>query len=252
MRVIDYTKGLTNYQQFFPEDSCILFYGSLHVATQIVKELSWIPGIIGSLENYYCTHYYGYLEKWLLNADYCILPLQDLSRRVALAEDPVINNLMGNENRLFVRPNSPLKPFPGSVYSRKELADLQGLMRRHYLDSPDLLVAIAKENEIEAEWRVVIAQGQVLSSSQYKQSGKFHYQQGMPDDVRKLAEEVARCGWQPDPIWVLDLCWSKGNAYILEINFLSCSALYKCNLHPIIQEASRIAREEWHKRQQSG
>lgn len=198
------------------------------------------------------TDYYAYLEKWLLNADYCILPLADLSRRVALAEDPAIDNLMGNKNRLFVRPNSPLKPFPGSVYSRKELADLQGLTRRYYLDSPDRLVAIAKVNEIEAEWRVVIAQGQVLSSSQYKQSGKFHYQQGMPDEVKKLAQEVAKCSWQPDPIWVLDLCWSKGNAYVLEINFLSCSALYKCNLNPIIQEASRIAQEKWDKMQQAG
>lgn len=250
VRVIDYTRGFTDYERFFPEDSCILFYGSLHVAMQILsnktrRELLWIPGIIGTLHNYHCTHYYSYLEKWLLNDRYCILPVEDLSRRVALAEDSVMENLMGDGNRLFVRPDSPLKPFSGSVYSRKELADLQGFMRRHYLDSPEMLVVIAKEKEIEAEWRVVIVEGQVLSSSQYKQSGKPYYQQGMPDEVQRVAEEVAECGWQPDPIWILDLCWSKGNAYILEINFLSCSSLYKCDSSLIVKEASRIAQEEW-------
>ncbi len=252
VRVIDYTRGFTDYERFFPEDECILFYGSLYVALRILGDktqprLPWVPGIIGTSQNYYCTHYYGNLEKWLLNAHYYILPLEELSRRVAIAEDPVLENLIKDGNRLFVRPDSPLKPFPGGIYSRKELADLQGFMRGHYLDTSEILVVIAPENEIEAEWRVIIAQGQVLSASQYKESGKPCYQQGMPDEVRRLAKEVAGCSWQPDPIWVLDLCWSKGSAYIMEINFLSCSALYKCDLTLIVKEASRIVQEEWDK-----
>lgn len=251
VRVIDYTRGFTDYERFFPEDECILFYGSLHVALRILdnktqRGLPWVPGIIGTFQNYSCTHYYGYLKKWLFNDRYCILSLWDLSYRVA-QEAPVLKNLIGDAKRLFVRPDSCLKPFPGSIYSRKELADLQGFMRGHYLDALDMLVVIAPEKEIEAEWRVVIAQGQVLSASQYKQSGKPCYQQGMPDEVQRLAQEVAGCEWQPDPIWVLDLCLSKGSVYIMEINFLSCAALYRCDLSPIVQEASRIAQEAWDK-----
>lgn len=177
VRVIDYTRGLTDYERFFPENECILFYGSLHVATRILgdqdrKGFPWVPGIIGRMQNYYCTQYYAYLEKWLLNADYCILSLGDLSRRVAQVEDQEIDNLIGESQKLFVRPDSPLKPFPGGVYSRKELASWQDFMRRNYLDTPELLVVIAPEKQIEAEWRTVIAQGQVLSSSQYKQFGE--------------------------------------------------------------------------------
>lgn len=250
VRVIDYTRGLTDYKRFFPEDECILFYGSLHVAMRILDDktgsgLPRTPGVIGTLQNYYCTNYYTYLGKWLLNAHYCILSLEELSRRVTIAKDLVLDHLIGDSKRLFVRPDSPLKPFPGGVYSRKELADLQGFMRGNYLDTPEMLVVIAKENQIEAEWRVVIAQGQVLSASQYKQFGEPCYQQGMPDDIQRLASEVAKCGWQPEPIWVLDLCRSNGSPYILEIGFLSCSALYKCDLSLIVKEASRIAQKEW-------
>lgn len=249
-RVIDYTNEITDYERFFPPDECILFYGSLYIAEKILgyntgQRLPWIPGIIGTIQNYYCTNYYPYLEKWLLNARGGILPLNDLSSRIHKAEDNVINNVMGDSERLFVRPDSPLKPFAGKVYSRKELADLQEFMRRNYLDDPEMLVVIAAENQIEAEWRVVIAEGQVLSASQYRHSGNPYYQEGMPDDIRKLAQEVAKCEWQSDPIWVLDLCSSKGSAYIMEINFLSCSALYKCALKPIVKEASRIAQQKW-------
>jgi hypothetical protein len=67
----------------------------------------------------------------------------------------------------------------------------------------------------------------------------------MPDTVQALAQEVAFCEWQPDSIWVLDLCWSKGAAYVLEINFFSCSAFYKCDLHFIVREASRVAQQKW-------
>ena len=250
-KIIDYTRGITDYERFFPENECILFYGSLYIAEKILgdknrQRLPWVPGIIGTIQNYYCNYYYPYLKQWLLNAKYLILPLADLSRRIAQAEDRVIENIIGNSPRLFVRPDSPLKPFAGKVYSRTELADLPSFMRRNYLDNPEMLVVIAPEIEIEAEWRVAIARGQVLSASEYKQSGKPYYRTGMPDDMQKLAEAVAGCGWEPDPIWILDLCRFKGSAYVIEINFFSCSALYKCNLNPIVREASRIAQEKWY------
>lgn len=72
VKVIDYTRGLTDYQHFFPADECILFYGSHYIAEQILGTsaqpgLSWKPGIIGTIAHYNCTHYYPYLQQWLLN-----------------------------------------------------------------------------------------------------------------------------------------------------------------------------------------
>jgi hypothetical protein len=67
----------------------------------------------------------------------------------------------------------------------------------------------------------------------------------MPEEVFLLAQEVAACGWQPDSTWVLDLCISEGKAYILEIGFFSCAALYRCELSPIVREVSKIAFLKW-------
>lgn len=112
-------------------------------------------------------------------------------------------------------------------------------MKRDY--SEDMLVVVAPERRIEAEWRVVVAEGQVLTASQYKQDGKPSYQSELPDAVQTLAETIAACEWQPDPIWMLDLCWADGAAHVLEINLFSCAAFYQCDLAALVKAASKIA-----------
>jgi ATP-grasp domain, R2K clade family 3 len=248
--VIDYLGGYANYEQFFPDNECILFYGSLKAASRILGDKTrrgypWVPGLIGTMANYHCAYYFSYLGQWLLNSSYCILPLSELFRRLANDNDTVIQSLLGREDQLFIRPSSPLKPFTGAAYPLEQLSDLKGFMSRNGLHSREMLVVIAPIAEIEAEWRVVICEGRVLTASQYQKSGQPYYQSGMPNEIRALAEEIAQCGWQPDPIWILDLCWSNRKAYLMEIGTLSCSAFYECDLTLIVQEASRIAQEEW-------
>lgn len=244
VKIIDYTRGITDYQRFFPKTECIIFYGSLHIAQQMLsRNLSWIPGIIGTIEHYCCTAYYPHLNPWLLNAEGYILPLSELSS--SSADNPKLLLSLEQSKRLFIRPNSPLKPFAGGLYSPKELTDLDSFMKRHYLEDPNILVVVAPEKPIEAEWRVIISQGQILCASQYRQFGKPYYQSGMPEVVQRVASEVAQQQWQPDPIWVLDLCCSDNFAYVLEVNFLSCSALYQCDLSSVVREASNIAWKKW-------
>ena len=243
VRVIDYTKEDTDFTRFFPKEECILFYGSIHVASKIWI-LPWTPGVIGKINNYYCTNYYQYLSKWLLNTPHYILPLKDLCYRVA-NKDLDILNLAQETKRLFVRPDSPLKLFGGNVYSLSEIATQQEFIRSILVEDENILVVVAKERQIEGEWRVFVSDGKIIGASQYKQFGKPFYTEGMPEEVNLLAEVVAGCGWQPDSIWVLDLCISEGKPYVLEIGFFSCAALYHCNLNSIVKEASRIAFLEW-------
>ncbi|MGL5063978.1 MAG: ATP-grasp domain-containing protein [Microcoleus sp.] len=249
VKIIDYTRGLTDYQQFFPQTECAIFYGSLYIAERILScNESWKPEIIGTIENYHCTAYYPHLKPWLLNAEGYILPLSELS--ASIAENPKLLFNLEESKRLFLRPNSPLKPFAGGLYSHREIADLESFMKRHYLEDPNMLVVVAPEKSIAAEWRSIIAKGQILCASQYRQFEKPYYQSGMPDVVRQVAEAVAKQQWQPDRIWVLDLCCSNNLAYVLEINFLSCSALYQCNLSLVVKEASEVGWKQWIQKQQ--
>jgi hypothetical protein len=249
VKIVDYTRGITDYQHFFPQTECVIFYGSLYIAEQILSwDLSWKPGIIGTIEHYYCTAYYPHLKPWLLNAGGDILPLSELSASAAQNPQSLFN--LEESKRLFVRPNSPLKPFAGSLYSVREVADLDNFMQRHYLEDPNILVVVAPEKFIEAEWRAIVAGGKILSASQYRQFEKPYYQSGMPENLRQVAEAVAQQQWQPDSIWVLDLCYSDHLAWVLEINFFSCSALYECDLNSVVREASDAAWKQWVQQQQ--
>lgn len=243
VRVIDYAREDTDFTNFFPEEECILFYGSIHIASKILI-LPWVPGIIGEIKNYYCTNYYQYLSKWLLNSPYYILSLKDLCYRVA-NRDPGLHNLAQDTKRLFVRPDSPLKLFAGNVYSLSEISVLQEFMRRLPVEDNNMLVVVAKERQLDGEWRVIVSDGKIVGASQYRQFGKPFYTEGMPEQVHLLAQEVTACGWQPDSIWVLDLCICEGKAYIVEIGFFSCAALYHCNLSSVVREASKIALRKW-------
>lgn len=169
-----------------------------------------------------------------------MLPLAELSQRIAWG-DPTLATLRGH-NRLFIRPDSPTKPFPGNVHSVPNLIHLQNVIKRDYSDQ--MLVVVAPEQPIEAEWRAVIADGQVLTASQYKQNNQPKYCLGLPDAVQALAKTVAG-GWQPDPIWILDLGWVDGAAYIVEIGMFSCAAFYHCDLSSIVEAASTIAQLKW-------
>lgn len=248
-KVIDYTNGVVNYKNFFPKDECILFYGSHYIAEQIVgsatqPSLNWAPGILGTIKHYYCTQYYPYLKPWLLNHQYLIVPLVELLKRLE-QRDSEVGKILGDNTRLFVRPDSPTKTFTGSIFPCSQLRDLQKVMSSYYSD--EMLVVVAPEQKILAEWRVVVVEGEVLTASQYKQNHNISLKRGLPDAVHHLAKEVVGYGWEPDLIWILDLCWAKDRAYVLEINLFSCAAFYNCDLQLIVKEASRIAQEVWHK-----
>ena len=66
----------------------------------------------------------------------------------------------------------------------------------------------------------------------------------MNSDVVRFASEVAG-GWEPDPIYVIDICESESRMYLLEINAFSTSGLYDCDVKPIIEAAGDLAMEEW-------
>ena len=245
--MIDYTNGVVDYEHFFPKDECILFHGSHYVAERIMGSsnrpgLNWLPGVLGTVKHYYCTQYYPKLEPWLLNNPSLILPLSELVKRLDKG-DSAIGKILGNNTRLFVRPDSPSKSFTGGLFPSAQLKDLQQVMGSYYSD--EMVVIVAPEQEIIAEWRVVIVDGQVLTASRYKKNNDMSLERELPDPVQRLVEEVLRCGWQPDPIWILDLCWAKDRPYVLEANLFSCAAFYQGDLRLIVREASRIAQKMW-------
>jgi hypothetical protein len=64
--------------------------------------------------------------------------------------------------------------------------------------------------------------------------------------VRAYAEGMlAEARWQPDPIFMLDVCESAGQLWLVELNGFSCSWLYECDLSAVVARASELAARAW-------
>ena len=108
------------------------FHGSLGNASRIHAELGWSPGSYCDASAFCCSAWYDSAREWLLHSDWRFLPANtfvDTVTDVAAA--------LGCTDRIFVRPDSPLKPFSGRVL---DLADISLAKLDHgfYFDDESL------------------------------------------------------------------------------------------------------------------
>jgi hypothetical protein len=222
-------------------DGCVLFYGSLNLMRQLLREKSWIPCGWCTLKNFECSTYYTYFGKFLLNQDYIMMPATELLRQKEFVYDK-----MGIDGCVFVRPSSGFKEFAGAVVPLEEM-NKNALGFGFYHENPELLTVVTAPKVITKEWRFVVAKKKVITGSQYRLGKDVE-----PELVDTTCEAalyaqsiVDAVEWEPDPIYTLDVCESNGELFLLELNAFSTSGLYDCDLETIVRVASEMAVEEW-------
>lgn len=216
----------------FNMDDCVIFYGDIDFVRQVRIKAPFIPGAWCNFENMKCSTYFAHLGGHLLNKQYFMLPVGDLLRRW----DDLVGHTTGNS--WFIRPNSGAKPFTGYVVKPGERHKIESLIATI---GPEVLVVVAPEKQIDAEWRFVICNGKVVTGCRYLPDESVFF----PRSSLRLAQAIASCKWQPDIGYTVDIAESSGKMYLLEINSFSCAGLYMCDLESIIRELSQAAIEEW-------
>ena len=221
--------------------NCVIFQGSINLALQLNSQKKWLPGAWLSARNYECTTYYAYLGKYLFNDKYIILPRDEVKRRLRWLYDEAFGT---RYQELFFRPSSGLKPFTASLVHELNFPSLWGWVEE-FTDKESMIVISTPKNILN-EWRFVVAEKEVITGCQYEKSGELNFQEGYSNKAKNLAETIAKEEFEPDPMYVIDICeGSDNNMYLLEINSFSCSGLYACELKPIVKKASEIAYKEW-------
>jgi hypothetical protein len=229
-----------SYRRAFPPDSCVLTVGDIEFVLRIGREERWTPGVFAAIANFACSSYYCEFGKYLLNDPYVMLPFGELGRRREFLFDVV-----GRNGRVFIRPDSPLKLFTGQIATSETFdADLEFM--GFYEFPRDSLVVVSGPHDLDAEWRFVVANRQVVAGSQYKQAGEMSIQPEFDSSAFELAGQIASENYQPDPVWVLDVCRTRQGAYrLLEIGGFSFADLYACDKQRIVAAASDAALAAW-------
>ena len=220
---------------------CVVFYGTLNLGRKLQKESAWVPGVYCNFQNMCCNTYYSYWAKYLLNSDYIMLPIMEIKRR----KDDIFNEF-GVDDCIFLRPNSGAKSFTGQILKKEEIERDFDLLGRYSGKDLDRIIAIISSPKvIQKEWRCVVVNGRVIAFSQYMSDGKLDVKMEIDADAYCLADKIAKEEWQPDNVYVLDICRSNDEYFLLEANSFSCSGLYDSDPEPIVREVSLAAEREY-------
>lgn len=232
-----------SYRDTFPQDSCVVALGDIELVARIHRERRWTPGVFATVEHFACTNYYRHFGEYLLNSRYIMLPFGELRRM----KDFLMETL-SVDGRIFIRPDSPLKLFTGQIVSADTFeSDLEYLA--FYEFPQESLVVVSAPRSIEAEWRFVIAEKNVVTGSQYKRDGKNAPRPGYDAEAMVLATRIASRDYEPDPVWVMDICrTAEGTYHLLEIGGFSFADLYSADKQALVPAVSAAAQRIWARR----
>ncbi|WP_020476032.1 ATP-grasp domain-containing protein [Zavarzinella formosa] len=224
--------------QVLEPGACVIGYGTYPFAQQILLHHDWTLGAWCSAENLDCVTYYARFGRYLLNQQYVMMPGVE-----AIRQRDWLFSVFGREEQVFVRPTSCLKLFVGRCVDQAAFAT--ALAPTRY--DPATLVVIAAPQPIDREWRLVVVGDRVISGGQYAVNGARSITPDCPAAVKSFAESMlAEVKWRPDPVFMLDVCESAGQLWLVELNSFSGSWLYRCDLPAVVAATSELAGRLWH------
>lgn len=211
----------TAFDCLYPRESPVMAYGGSKFIRQIQQ--IYHPGAIATFENFKTESYYPHFRPYLLNKEAEVVQIQSL-----LTQKERFRDRYGED--VFIRPVTGNKSFSGGIFS---LAFLEG---QDWVQSYTEAVMVNRPYAIRAEWRAIVANRQVISGGCYVP----HLTDYLPPEVIGYVESLP-VSWQPDPIYILDVCMVGQDLHVVELNPFSCSDYYRCPVEPIVEWANFLA-----------
>jgi hypothetical protein len=220
------------------DGDCVVFSGTYSLMRYIQLHRAWVPGGWCATEQFDFAHYYPFFGRHLLNQPNAILTVEEASSGVE-----AIFQRFAVKGQVFVRPCGVQKVFTGRCVDREEFVG--ALETASFTRAP---ILVAAPRQIDQEWRVVVARDRMIAASRYRLEGRLDVSPGCPWEVCAFVEALlADVRDRPDPIYLIDVCTSGSDLYLLELNSFSCSGLYQCDPPAVVTEVKRLATEAWDK-----
>ena len=215
----------------------VVFHGSLGNADRIARELDWQPGVFCATSAFYSSAWYPRAKRWLLHDSWVKSTVAEL-----VAKPAQVAASIARDGKVFVRPDSPLKPFSGRVVA------LEGLTREaldygFYYDDDSIPLIAAPIQDVGREWRFVVARQKVIASSGYLADGRVATSAD-EETPTQLASEIAAELTAPEDVYVLDLCEVAGDIRLIELNPFSGADIYSCDPEKIVAGITDALRDQ--------
>jgi hypothetical protein len=200
----------------------VVVYGSIGVQ-KLAAANSWTPGVFTNAD--FSTEAYAKgLGDLFLNADAVAMPLSAVADWLP----------SWREDAFFIKPNGDNKEFAGTVMTKAEFRDWHAnMMDIGYLETDDFEVVISAPVKLGCEWRVVVVDGQIVTSSLYRQYGMVKAERHIIPDVEAVVLEAHR-RFAPAPVYMADVAQVGDDYRIVEYNTFNSAGFYDCDVEAII------------------
>lgn len=216
-------------------DDRVVVHGDIDLVRTIQEQGRCDVVAPATIQNYECASYFCELGEYLLNRNYCMLPFGELERRREF-----LFATFGVGDAIFVRPNSPLKIFTGQLVTRGAFADHMELMGFYEFPRSEIVV-VSSPWSLVAEWRFVVVEGRVIAGSQYRRANTAALEPCQNTGAKAFADRIVSTGFEPDPVWVFDVCQTDdGEFHLLEIGVFAFADLYACDKTAIVRCVSAV------------
>lgn len=196
--------------------------------------IGFTSGAFFNLKKLSFEHYSSYWGEFMLNQDNVMTTYAELIRR----KEFFYKILGGDQKAIFVRPVSNDKIFTGRlIYDDmfdKDIRNMGCSVEQNY--PKDMMVVIAAPINVQKEWRFAVVNGKIVASTLYNVKGLHEEKEGCDNpEAVELATKIAAHPWQPDDVYVLDICETKhGNIRMMEIGSLNSAGWYQMDVGSII------------------
>lgn len=225
----------------YKDDDCIIVYGSVNLVRWLMKNKPWIPTAWFNAGNLECNSYYSQWGQYILQQDYAFIPWAEIKRRKTS-----LYQTFGEDNCLFIRPDNNVKTYDGKVVPIEDFDRWYKMEDETRNPDKNMLNVVARPRNITHEWRFVICDRKIITHFMYKFDHKANVDAETDLLARDLAIILTKEPWQPDVLYVMDICQTKDEQYhLLEIGSVNSAGLYGCVLAPVIEKMTEYAIKEW-------
>jgi hypothetical protein len=205
------------------------FFGSLNFIKQLQTRPD-CPTLWCDWHKLSCQGYYPYWGKDLVQQRYAFYPFAEVVR---LKDE--LYEMFGVNNRMFIRPDSNDKTFTGAVIE-KDYYKVWEKNARTYNTKDDTLCVVSRPEVIKKEFRMIVANGKVITGSLYSEGGLLT-ENGFP---KAAADLIEASKWHPHPLYVADVALTDDGFKLMEIGPINGAGIYKCDVVPILKAVLEI------------
>lgn len=227
----------TEEYKSFPKD--FIFHGSLGNVAKLWKKFPFYSSLTFNQVFFSYSTIDEYFHKYLLNKDCLFTTISEVINKPDL-----LQNL--KSEKLFARPDSPLKEFSGRVIPSQNLTPAH-FDYGFYHEDINLPIILAPLKAIEKEYRFICVANQIVTGCEYIADGRKGGRTISSEEKEPaflFAQKIADEEKIREIAYVIDVCSSNGLLYLVEINPFSGADLYNCDAKIIIESIEDYVKKE--------